>query len=309
MEPSLVPLSAGELHVALAPDCGGSIAAFSRLWSDQGHEHETHWLRPATAEGLAARNPLAMGSFPLVPFCNRIRDGRARFAGREIRMAPNHPTEHQPHPLHGIGWLRPWAVEEVTARRAVLSLRVEASAAWPWAFSARQVFELDERQLQVTVELRNDDTAPMPAGIGHHPYFPHPPGTRLAAATAAMWEADAEVMPTALSVTPAVHRLREGVVLRDLDLDNNFTGWSHEARVDWPAQGTSAPNSLVLKAEPPLDFFVVYCPPQYDFFCAEPVSQCTDWVNLPQAGREQVGGAVLAPGQTLAARFSLVPQW
>ncbi|HEY0822292.1 MAG TPA: aldose 1-epimerase, partial [Ramlibacter sp.] len=82
----LVLLKAGELRVVLAPQCGGSIAGFSRHWREGRRVRELHWLRPATAAGLVARNPLAMASFPLVPFCNRIRNGRAQFEGREIRF-------------------------------------------------------------------------------------------------------------------------------------------------------------------------------------------------------------------------------
>ena len=138
----LIRLQAGDLRLVLAPAAGGSIASFTRAWSEGGRERELHWLRPASEEGLATRNPLAMASFPLVPFCNRIRNGRASFEERDIRFPPNHPTEPSPHPLHGIGWLRPWTVESQSEQQAVLTLEVEASEAWPWAFSARPCPEI-----------------------------------------------------------------------------------------------------------------------------------------------------------------------
>ncbi|MDB5967222.1 MAG: hypothetical protein JWQ72_3722, partial [Polaromonas sp.] len=152
--------------------------------------------------------------------------------------------------------------------------------------------------------------AAMPAGIGHHPYFPHLPGTRLRSDTAAMWRADADVLPVGLAPGGAVDALRVGTLLADLDLDNNFTGWQRTARIDWPADGPAPARSLTLQAEPPLDYFVLYCPRGFPFFCAEPVSQCTDWLNLmPQYGHDVLGGARLEPGQSLAARFSLQPSW
>lgn len=306
----LLQLSAGQLHLALTPEVGGSIASFSRRWREDGARREVHWLRPASAEGLARRDPLAMASFPLLPFCNRIREGRAQFEGRQIQFPPNHPAADSPHPLHGIGWQRPWQVVSSGRSEAVLGLQVPASAAWPWAFSARQTFELDDKGLQVTMALTNEDSAAMPAGIGHHPYFPHEAGTRVRMPATAMWEGDAEVMPTRLVESDAVRRLREGVVLGELDLDNNFTGWDHWARVDWPAERQGPARSVLMEAEAPLDYFVVYCPRGADHFCAEPVSQCTDWLNLlPVHGREPLGGARLEPGQTLTARFRLVPGW
>jgi aldose 1-epimerase len=150
----------------------------------------------------------------------------------------------------------------------------------------------------------------MPLGIGHHPYFPHHRGTRVRSPARAMWRGDAEVMPVDLQTGGAVDALREGVELARLDLDNNFTGWEQSTRIDWPADVHGPARSLTMEAEPPLDYFVLYCPSGYDYFCAEPVSQCTDWLNLlPQYGPEPLGGARLAPGETLTARFSLRPEW
>jgi aldose 1-epimerase len=120
-----------------------------------------------------------------------------------------------------------------------------------------------------------------------------------------MWSADSEVMPTGLERGGPVERLREGVVLDELDLDNNFVGWDHACTIDW-----GAGRSLVMQAEAPLDYFVLYCPRGYDHFCAEPVSQCTDWLNLmPRYGQAPLGGARLEPGETLRARFTLAVNW
>jgi aldose 1-epimerase len=306
----LVALAAGELRVLLAPQAGGSIASFTRQWTEGKRRRELHWLRPATASGLAAHNPLDMASFPLVPFCNRIRNGRATFEGREIRFPPNHPGEQAPHPLHGIGWLLPWQVEAAGTDEAVLTLAVQASDAWPWRFSSRQRFTLKERVLHVEMEVTNEDTAAMPAGIGHHPYFPHHPGTQVASAAEAMWRGDAEVMPVALEQGGPVRALREGVELAQLDLDNNFVGWERSTRIDWPADVHGPARSIVMEAEAPLDYFVLYSPRGRDHFCAEPVSQCTDWLNLlARYGHGPLGGARVAPGETLQARFTLRPQW
>ena len=306
----LVVLRAGELQLVLAPGVGGSIAAFTRRWRKGRNARELHWLRPATAAGLANANPLDMGSFPLLPFCNRIRNGRAEFEGRSIRVPPNHPAQDAPHPLHGVAWLLPWQVESADAAQAVLSFAFEADSAWPWRFSARQQFVLQERVLKVTMSVTNEDRAAMPLGIGHHPYFPHHPGTRLTSPCEAMWTADAEVMPLRLERSEAVDALNRGVELAKLDLDNNFTGWQRSARIEWPADVLGPARALTLEAEPPLDYFVLYCPRGYDYFCAEPVSQCTDWLNLlPQYGRGPLGGARLAPGETLTARFTLRPEW
>ena len=83
----LLRLRAGELAAAITPDVGGSLASFTRRWQEAGRDRELHWLRPASDEGLAQHNPLAMASFPLVPFCNRIR---------RTESASVHPPCHGP---------------------------------------------------------------------------------------------------------------------------------------------------------------------------------------------------------------------
>ncbi len=300
----LVQLATDTMRLVLAPAVGGSVAAFF----SERDGRRVDWLRPATDGALAAGDLLGMASFPMLPWCNRVRDGRAHVEGRDIAIAAGHPAAPSGlHPLHGIGWLRPWRTAQADATTARLVLAVEADAQWPWRFEASQSFELDASGLRCMLSLTNRDSAPMPAGIGHHPYFPHHPGTRLKTRTAAMWRTDAEVMPVALEPgAEAVRRLREGVRLAELDLDNNFTGWQHHARIEWPA----ASQALVLAAEPPLDFFVLYSPRGAGYFCAEPASQCADALGLrsrhPQA---DVGGAVLAPGATLSACWTLAPEW
>ena len=60
--------------------------------------------------------------------------------------------------------------------------------------------------------------------------------------------------------------LRAGVDLSSLELDNNFTVWQHRFAVDWPGQ----PHRLLLTAEAPLDYFVLYCRGMLKFFAPSP---------------------------------------
>jgi len=304
---SLIQLEAGPLHVDIAPAVGASIARFCSRAADG---RTVDWLRPASAEGLAERHPLAMASFPLVPFCGRIRNGRAHFEGRDIRFPPNHPAEDSPHAFNGIGWQQAWTVAEAQRTRAQLALTVPATQGWPWRFSCTEVVELSEQQLRVSIALTNEDDAPMPAGIGHQPCFPDTGRTRLTTTAAAMWTVDEEDMPVEPEINEVITRLREGVLLADLHLDTSFTGWERDALIAWEADGIGPARSVLMEAEAPLDFFMLHSPRGYDHFCLAPVSQCSDWLNLiAHHGQESVGGARLAPGETLQARLTLTPRW
>jgi aldose 1-epimerase len=87
-------------------------------------------------------------------------------------------------------------------------------------------------------------------------------------------------------------------------LDNCFAGWDRRAVVEWPERGAR----VVVTAESPLDFLMVYSPPGRDFFCLEPVSHAIDAVNLTAAGRTDVGFRALEPGGSLRASIALTPE-
>ena len=294
---SSIELRAVELHLTLAPLVGGSI---SRFYSQRGTQQQ-QWLRPA--ETLDPAKPWTMGSFPLVPYANRIRDGRSSFGPRPLNLPATYPDSH--HAIHGTAWQLPWQVVAQSADHATLALDY-TSGDWPYAFHAVQEFRLDAKAgLTVVLSVTNRDNVDMPIGVGHHPYLPHRPGTRLTTGVQAMWGGDSEVMPTSLQTPAFLETLRSGIALDTLDLDNNFIGWNHHARVDWPDTGTA----LVMTAEAPFDYFVLYCPKGGEAFCIEPVSNCTDWMNLTQQGQGDVGGQLLAPGATLHTTMVLQPIW
>lgn len=300
--PALLRLQRGDLALELAPAIGGSIASFYSERAGQRH----HWLRPASAAALAAGDPSGMANFPLLPFCNRIRDGRFRFMERDIALPANAPPS--PHALHGVGWQLPWTVQSHDASAAVLTL-AQPAGAWPWAFAATQRLRLSARGLCLTLEVRNLDQTPMPLGLGFHPYLPQRDSARLRLSSAAMWDSDSALLPTRLLQPPVLAQLREGVAAAELLLDNNFTGWDRHARIDFAAATDAPARSLLLRASAPLDYVVIYAPPASDFFCVEPVSNCTDFPNFPPQQRADVGGSILAPGASCRVRMFLHTRW
>jgi len=141
----------------------------------------------------------------------------------------------------------------------------------------------------------------MPAGLGWHPYFPRTPRTTITADVQAIWSTDDGVMPTSLAPPRPETDPARGVMVDAVPLDNCFVGWRRRAVIEWPESGMR----LVMTAEAPLDFLVVYTPPGRPFFCVEPVSHVTDAFNLAAAGRADTGARALEPGETLQATASL----
>src|SRR6185295_4960558 len=283
----VITLRAGDAAVELAPEAGGAV---TRYWLARGAATR-EWLRPTPAGALRAGGPYQAAAFPLVPYSNRIREGRFSFRGQAVVEPLNRPPER--HAIHGHGWQVRWEATEVRTAEVRLEYRHPAGA-WPWAYHAAQRFTLTPSSLSIALSLSNLSTTPMPAGIGWHPYFPRTPRATISADVRAIWLTDEETMPTEL-VAPSTAPLDRGMVADAVALDNCFVGWSRRATIDWPELGAR----LVIRAEPPLDCLVVYTPAGRPFFCLEPVSHVTDAFNLAPAGRRDSGMLVLEPGETL----------
>jgi aldose 1-epimerase len=257
-------------------------------------------MRPAGPPEIAAADARGMACYPLVPFSNRIRNGRFRFEDRDIRL----PLNYRPHPhvIHGHGWQAPWQVAGTTDTTARLQYR-HAADAWPWDYLAEQLFTLDDRGLAIAISITNLSDRPMPAGLGLHPYFPRDATTSVSGTVEGLWESDAEVMPTRLVPADTVWQKGRPLQADAVALDNCFTGWGKTLDINWGGQG----RALRMDARGPLDFLIVFTPPGQDFFCAEPVSHCIDAFNLA-AERDDTGLVSLAPNETLGAEVTFRPE-
>ncbi|TPM40791.1 aldose 1-epimerase [Mesorhizobium sp. B2-3-4] len=291
----LVSISDGTATVEIAPAAGGALASY-RWWPNGV---AVDWLRPADPAAIGRRDAGAMACFPLVPYSNRIRDGRFEFAGRSVQL-PTGPGD--PHHEHGHGWRHPWAVKRHEAAMVVLGYR-HAGDSWPWAYEAEQEISLADGRLCITIAVRNLSDTAMPVGFGLHPHLPATPWTHVQAKVSGMWETDAEVLPVRHVQPPKGADPSIGFDVSEVDFDTVFTGWTRRARITWAEYG----RQLDIEAEAPLDYLVLYMPPGEAFFCAEPVSNITDAFNRMGNGSADTGCMVLAPGETRSASVRFMP--
>lgn len=283
----LIALHHGPMACAISARCGGSIA---RLTVE--HAGQTiPLMRSVAATAPVPCDPLALSCFPLVPFSNRIANGRFTFRGRAVALPRNFGIH--PHTIHGHGWQAPWDVLDATGARAVLRYRHGTGDGWPFPYTADQTFDLCTDGLTVTMELRNDGSEAMPAGLGLHPYFPKPPGTRLTARVASVWLGDETILPVRRVPVPDDWNFSNGIVMDDVVLDNCFTGWNGKARIDWADTGVG----LDMTSDGPFGHLVVFSPPGGDILCVEPVSHMNDAVN--RNSEPDSGLVVLEPGECL----------
>lgn len=270
---TLLSLGAGRLAVDLAPASGGSIERFTVDGQDI--------LRPG--RGTPHRGNES-ACYPLVPFSNRIANGRFEFDGKEIRLAPNWPGVR--HPMHGEGWAVPWQVIASNAHEAEIACEHDGRKGWPFRYRARQHYRLSPDALTVRFALENLELHDVPAGIGLHPFFVRDADCELFFHADAVWLADAEVLPTGRIAVPDAWDFGHGRRPDDAALDNCFEGWDGEAAIAWPSRKLH----LRIEASEPFRHAVVFTPPGRPFFCFEPVSHANGRI----AATRLAGGATLA---------------
>jgi aldose 1-epimerase len=251
----------------LAPHIGGSILTLTH--------GSRAVLRPTPDDAVAQLAVRRTACFPLVPYANRIAEGRFQWDGRDYRLAENFPDSR--HPLHGVGWRRPWDV--VSADESTCRLRLEHRPRagdeedWPFAFDAEQAIALSGTGLRVSLSVTNTHEAAAPLGLGFHPLFARRGGERLIFQASAAWRNGADMLP-ASRVSGDLWEHSRGQAVGAQNLDNDFVGWQGTARIEsahFPA--------IRISASPTLSCLRVFTPPDKDFFAVEPVSHSTDAIN------------------------------
>jgi len=277
-------LSSGILELRLSPSIGGAISSFR--WKDGGRERAI--LRESNTP---LQKVLDASCFPLVPFVNRIRGGCFTFRGRQVRLSPNMAGD--PSPLHGQGWTSPWRVDSSSEAQAVLQFD-HRPGEWPWAYQARQHFQLEANALHLRLTCRNTSDEPMPCGLGFHPYFQCGAGTRIQTEVQHVWTVDKDVLPVARMPTEGRYAIGDDPVC-GRGLDNGYDGWSGRALLtdpDWPFE--------IELSSPQARYFQLYSPESGGIFVAEPVTHANAALNQPESDWARLGIQILEPREEMA---------
>jgi aldose 1-epimerase len=139
-------LTAGDAQVTVSPGNGGRITS----------------LKAGGVELL--RQGERYGSFPMAPWCGRIRDGRFRDGGTVRQM----PLNAAPHAIHGTARDHAWNVARREADEAVITL--DLTDPWPYPARITQVFALTGDALTLTMAIEAHESS-FPAQLGWHPWF------------------------------------------------------------------------------------------------------------------------------------------
>lgn len=124
---------------------------------------------------------------PLVPWPNRLRDGRYRFDGTEYQVPLTEPDKH--NAIHGLLRWRAWRPVTVSSDQVEMGIRLHPTPGYPFTLDVRVDYRLSVDGLTASTTATNLGHQVAPYGYGQHPYLSPGGGTvddctlRLPAAT------------------------------------------------------------------------------------------------------------------------------
>jgi aldose 1-epimerase len=106
---------------------------------------------------------------PLIPWPNRLGNGRYAFDGQEYQVALTEPEKR--NAIHGFLLWRPWSSVDRDGDRVVMGATLHPLEGYPFALAIRIAYQLGPEGLTVTTTAENIGDRACPYGHGQHPYL------------------------------------------------------------------------------------------------------------------------------------------
>lgn len=161
----------------------------------------------------------------LVPWPNRIRDGKWTHDGVERQLAITEPKHH--NAIHGLLRYTEYREVERTRDSVTLAATVFPQLGYPYLLATAVKYELVADGLRVTHFLENQGGEPAPVAVGTHPFVKigglRTEDLTLRLDAASHIEVDERLLPTGeVPVDGSVWDFREGRRVGDVSLDDAF---------------------------------------------------------------------------------------
>ncbi len=256
----------------------------------------------------------AARGLPLVPWPNRLHEGRYSFAGQVFTLPLDEPDKA--NALHGLARWLSWTPVAAEADRVTMAVTLWPRPQWPFTLSVSVEYVLGPAGLTVTTVAEDSGPGDLPYACGQHPYLtvgtPTVDEAELHLPARAYLPTDAQQIPNGREeVDGTAYDFRSPAPIGDARLDHAFTdlarGPDGLARLVLrnPADGREA-ELWVDGAYDYLEVFTGDSVPQPDRrrrgLGVEPM---TAPPNALQTGEDVVR---LQPGGRHTARWGIVPR-
>jgi aldose 1-epimerase len=243
----------------------------------------------------------------LVPWPNRIRDGRYIFEGVTQQLALGEPARH--NASHGLGRHVPWLLFDRQPDQVTLRLRIYPQPGWPGVLETRITYTVGADGLTVDVTATNFGSGPIPYGYGAHPYLTVGENVvddvTLTIPAASYLTVDDRLLPTELlPVEGTEFDWRTGRRIADASVDTAFTDLSRDANGRWEVSVTLGDRCTYLWGDAGTHWVQVFTGGPYrDWSVAvEPMTCGPDAFNEGQTHADLI---VLQPGATTSCSWGI----
>ncbi len=254
---------------------------------------------------------------PLLPWPNRLADGRYQWGGTTLQLAINEPATSTA--IHGLTRWSRWDTLASATSWATMAHRLVAQPGYPWTLDATITYRLDDRGLSVSTSVVNRSADAAPFGIGFHPYLAAFGGVvddcTLTLPAAEVYEVDTRGLPTGLrDVGGGPDDYRSGCIIGGRHLDLPLTGMERggdglaRALLESPADSDAQGRRTTLWMDEAFTHVQVYSGDTLDeegrrrrALAVEPM---TGPANLLASGD---GRITLEPGEAFSAAWGIEP--
>jgi aldose 1-epimerase len=291
----LVTLEHGAYKLVIAPQFGARIVSFSQNGRDI--------VRHTASAALANPKVYEFAGFPLMPYSGPLFGPGFTFAGTAYAL--DRTVREEPSATHGDAWIAPFRITGQGNSKLSLQFDHEPErGTYPFRFSGEVRFELSNAGLELSLKVTSRDHRLMPAGIGYHPYFPKPAGTRLRFDAIGVWPADSpEVVNEPCGPIIDGLSFRDGPDVSEMVVDRLYEGWDGRAELLYP-DGTKT----IITADGALDKLQIYSAWDYPYVCVEPVSNANDGFNRMAASVPSHGIRILEPNRSIEGSLRIFAQ-
>lgn len=247
----------------------------------------------------------------LLPWPNRVADGRWSWRGQELQLALTEPDRQCA--IHGLTRWAPWRLVEHTPSSVRLQHLLPPQTGWPFTLLCELGYALTQEGLTVSTTVTNVGAQPSPFATGAHPYLSAGGGLvdecEVQVGATSWLPTDARGIPTGVRTVEGSDRdLRRATAFGTRVIDEAYTD------LDRDADG----RARVVVTRPDGTAVQLWAGPEYPYlevFSGDTlpvglrrrglgVEPMTAPPNALQTGQDLI---VLAPGQTRTFRWGIGP--
>lgn len=290
-------------YIAFIPEYGANIAELVLNKKEKAYSIIDGYSTPAE---LVAHQRAK--SDKLIPFPNRIKDGKYSFRGKNYQLPINFPTEN--HAIHGLIYDKSFREidSNITETQASIELEYVYNgdiSGYPFQYAVQVTYFLTkENGFKCTTTVKNRGDQSMPFGDGWHPYFQFGkkvdelmlkiPATKLT-------EVDDRMIPTGRILS--FDQYRELTQIGDTKFDSGFRVEPDEGIITTEIYEPDQNLKIKIWQETgkwKYNFLQIYIPPSRMSIAVEPMTCNIDAFN------NKDGLIVLEPGRVFEANYGVM---